>query len=65
MAEELKRGTRVALVRCNDPLSKLKKDDEGELMFIDNMGTYHIKWDNGSNLGLCPDDGDAFRVVSN
>ena len=45
-------GTRVALVKMNDPYSPLKKGDEGTVMMVDDIGTIHVKWDNGSCLGV-------------
>jgi Domain of unknown function (DUF4314) len=29
---------------------------------VDDLGTIHVKWDNGSTLGLVPGQ-DSFRVV--
>ena len=43
-------GTRVKLVEMNDiqapPIGTL-----GTVMYVDDIGTIHIKWDNGSTLG--------------
>ena len=44
-------GTRVALVSMNDPYTKLRPGDEGEVIAVDDIGTVHIQWDNGSTLG--------------
>ena len=44
-------GTRVALVKMDDPHTKLKPGDEGTVCFVDDMGTVHINWDCGSTLG--------------
>lgn len=57
-------GKRIELVRCNDPYTKLRPGVRGTVMCIDSLGTVHVKWDNGSTLGLCLDDGDSFVVVS-
>lgn len=40
------RGTRVELVRMNDPYSTLKPGDQGTVDFIDDS------WDSGSTLGI-------------
>ena len=45
-------GKRVRLLRCSDPYTKLQSGDEGVVDYIDDMGTVHVKWDNGSSLGL-------------
>jgi len=42
----------VRLLRCSDPYTKLQSGDEGVVDYIDDMGTVHVKWDNGSSLGL-------------
>ncbi len=28
--------------------------NKGEVVYVDNLGTVHIKWDNGSTLGMVP-----------
>lgn len=45
-------GSRVKLVRMNDPYTKLKPGDFGTVKFIDDTGTIFCKWDNGSGLGV-------------
>lgn len=44
-------GTRVALVRMDDPYSKLCPGDKGTVSFIDDTGTVFVNWDCGSSLG--------------
>ncbi len=56
-------GKRVRLIHCNDPYTKLKPGTEGTVAFVDDMGTLFVDWDNGSNLGLCRDDGDRWQVL--
>ena len=46
------RGTRVELVRMNDPYSTLKPGDKGTVDFIDDTGTIFCSWDSGSTLGI-------------
>lgn len=60
--DELK-GKRVRLIRCTDPYTELRPGDEGTVRRVDDIGTVHIKWDNGSGLGLCEDGGDEFEVI--
>lgn len=46
-------GTRVELVRMNDPYNtKLKPGDLGTVMNVDDIGTIHISWDCNSSLGI-------------
>ena len=44
-------GTRVALVSMDDPYTKLRPGDQGEVTGVDDAGTVHIQWSNGSMLG--------------
>ena len=49
-------GTRVKLVEMNDIQAPLI-GTLGTVMCVDDIGTIHIKWDNGSTLGAAyPED---------
>ena len=52
LRKEYPHGTRVELVRMNDPYSKLKPGDKGSVDFIDDSGTLFCIWDSGSILGV-------------
>ena len=52
LRREHPQGTRVELVRMNDPYSKLKPGDLGTVDFVDDTGTVFIIWDSGSHLGV-------------
>ncbi len=56
-------GKRVRLVVCNDPYTNLPVGLLGTVISVDDVGTLHVKWDNGSNLGLCKSDGDRWEVI--
>lgn len=56
-------GRRVRLIRCMDRYTNLPSGTLGTIVFVDDVGTLHVKWDNGSNLGLCADDGDQWEVL--
>jgi len=45
-------GTRVELVKMNDPYSRLKPGDKGTVDFVDDIGTLFCNWDSGSTLGV-------------
>ena len=66
MAEMAKRrfpeGARVELVYTSDPYTKLKPGDTGGVSFVDDMGTVHVNWDNGSMLGMVPGE-DELRIL--
>ena len=44
-------GCRVELVSMDDPHARLKPGDQGTVVAVDDIGTVHINWDNGSGLG--------------
>ena len=44
-------GWRVELVSMDDPYARLKPGDQGTVVAVDDIGTVHIDWDNGSGLG--------------
>jgi hypothetical protein len=35
---------------------------KGTVICVDDMGTIHMKWDNGRSLGLIPEE-DSFRKI--
>lgn len=45
-------GTRVMLLKMNDPYTKLQPGDKGTVTSVDDMGTIHVSWDSGSSLGV-------------
>ncbi len=51
LREKYPAGTRVELVRMDDPYTKLTAGDKGTVRCVDDMGTIHISWDCGSSLG--------------
>ena len=44
-------GTKVKLIKMYD-LQEVPVGTKGIIEFIDDIGTLHIKWENGSTLGL-------------
>ena len=45
-------GSRVELVRMNDPYTNLEEGATGTVVMVDDIGTIHVKWDCGSCLGI-------------
>lgn len=45
-------GTRVVLVKMNDPYTKLQPGAKGTVTGVDDMGTIHVSWDSGNSLGV-------------
>ena len=56
-------GQQVRLVCCNDPYTELRPGAIGTVMFVDPLGTLHVRWDSGSTLGLLYVDGDRWEVL--
>lgn len=57
-------GRRVRLNSTTDPYTNLRRGDEGTVVLVDDWGTVHVKWDNGSSLGLVPRE-DSWEYVAN
>lgn len=55
-------GDRVELLAMNDPYTRLRPGTQGTVTFVDSLGTVHVKWDDGSQLGLVPGE-DHWREV--
>lgn len=55
-------GKTVELVSMDDPQAP-PVGTRGKVIFIDDAGQIHVKWDNGSSLALIPEV-DKFKIVS-
>ena len=56
-------GTRIELISMDDPYTKIAPGTRGTVQFVDDLGTIHPAWDNGSTLGLIPGE-DSFRKLT-
>ena len=54
-------GARVELVEMND-LQASPPGTEGTVVTVDDIGTIHVRWDNGSSLGVAYGE-DRCRVI--
>ena len=45
------KGARVELIEMDDPYRDIPPGLRGTVMAVDDIGTVHIRWDNGSSLG--------------
>lgn len=45
-------GKRVELVKTTDQRTHLKPGATGTVQWVDDVGTVHIRWDDGGDLGL-------------
>ena len=64
LRKQYPRGTRLVLVRMNDPYTKLRPGDLGTVEFIDDAGTLFCRWDNGSSIGAVFGE-DEIRLYDN
>ena len=48
------KGTRVELVSLEDHYSRMPEGTRGTVDAVDDIGTIHVRWDNGSGLGIVP-----------
>lgn len=55
-------GTRLELHHMED-LQAVPDGTRGTVVAVDDMGTIHMKWDNGRSLGLVPQE-DQFRKLT-
>ena len=55
------KGTRVELHHMDDPFAP-PSGTKGTVMFVDDIGQIHVKWENGSSLALIPNV-DSFSKV--
>lgn len=45
-------GTKIELIKMYDYLHPIPPKTKGVIEFVDDSGTIHMKWENGSTLGL-------------
>ena len=62
MREQFPAGTRIQLHEMNKPDAGLSPGMTGLLTEIDDAGSFHVKWDNGSTTGLVVGQ-DSFSVL--
>jgi len=56
-------GTRIELISMDDPHAPIEPGMHGTVNIVDDVGTLHMKWDNGRTLGIVPGE-DSFKVIS-
>jgi hypothetical protein len=52
---------RIKCIHMNDE-HPVPSGTEGTVMFVDDIGTIHVKWDNGRSLGLIPNE-DSYELI--
>ena len=62
LREQYPKGTRIKLNSMSDPFSPILPGTKGTVQFVDDVGTVHMKWDNGRTLGLVIGE-DSFSTI--
>lgn len=52
LKEDYPPGTKIKLIKMDDPYTKIRPGEEGTVIAVDDIGTIHVNWDSGSSLGI-------------
>lgn len=56
-------GSRIELHSMDDPLSPVPAGTKGTVLFVDDAGQLHMRWDNGRTLALVPGVDRFIRIM--
>lgn len=56
-------GTRIQVDSMENDPRAIPSGTKGTVLYVDDIGTIHCKFDNGRGLGLIPDE-DKFHVIA-
>lgn len=63
LREKYPSETRIKLLKSLDDIQPIEAGSTGEVDYIDDAGSIHMKWDNGSTLALI-ENVDCFEIIS-
>lgn len=55
-------GAKVELVKMNDLYRRMPPGIKGEVIGVDDIGTIHVSWENGSQLGIAYGEDSCRRI---
>lgn len=58
-------GCMVELIKMDDPYRKMPPGLKGVVSFVDDTGTVHVNWENGSTLGAVYGEDQIRRIFKN
>lgn len=61
MKQNFPKGARVELLKMDDPQAP-PAGTLGTVNYVDDIGTIHVMWDNGSSLGIAAGVDDCRRI---
>lgn len=62
LKEHYKPGSKVKLVRMNDPFTHIPAGTIGVVTWVDDAGTIFTKWSNGSTLGVVFGEDECVKI---
>ena len=62
LKEHYKPGSKVKLVRMNDPFTHIPAGTIGIVTGVDDIGTIHVAWNNGSTLGVVFGEDECVKI---
>lgn len=64
LRKEYPPGTKIRLIHMKDPFHPVPPNTVGIVKGVDDMGTIHMSWENGSSLGLIPNEDSFTKIAS-
>lgn len=62
LRKQYPKGTKLQMITMRNEKYPVPPGTVGEVTYIDDIGSIHMKWENGSSLAIIPEV-DSFRVA--